>query len=317
MRDFFEILQNTNWYDPGKHNKSENTYSLYGNTFEFFSVDDSQKIRGRSRDVLFCNEANELTLSDWRQLSFRTRGPKLILDYNPSEVHHWIYTEVIPRDDCSFYKSTYKDNPHLPPELVQEIERLRDTDPEYWRIYGQGERATNRRAIYYAHKGEKPAQAKLIGYGLDWGFSADPSAMVAVYKLENSLYIEELLYEKGMTNDQIAKRIQSMNVGKTPIIADSAEPKSIAELRRYGLNVRGAEKGPDSVRNGIDLMRRNKLFYHGENLEREFQGYRWKMDRNNEILNVPEDGNDHLLDAARYCCLNLLMPKYTGKYAIQ
>ena len=316
LRDFMEILRNVGWYDESMHNRSESTYNLHGNMFEFFSVDQPQKIRGRKRDIIFCNEANELTLEDFRQISFRTTT-KLILDYNPSEVFHWIYKDVLTRDDCSFYKTTYLNNPHLGKELVEEIERLRDTDPDYWRIYGQGERATNRRAIYYAHKGERPPQAKLVGYGLDWGYSADPSAMVGVWKLDNALYVEEMLYEKGMTNDQIAKRIQSMEVGNNPIIADSAEPKSIAELRRYGLNVKGAEKGPDSVRNGIDLLRRHKLYYWGENLEREFQAYRWKMDRNNEVLNVPEYGNDHLMYAARYCALNLLMPKYTGKYHIQ
>lgn len=315
LRDFKDILMDAGWYDEANHNKSENTYELFGNTWSFYSVDMPQKIRGRSRSILYCNEVNELSLEDWLQLSFRTRD-KIICDFNPSEVFHWLWQKVIPREDCRLYRSTYRDNPHLPQSLIDEIEMLQDSDPEYWRIYGEGQRATNRRAIYMAAKSEVPPQAKLVGYGLDWGYSQDPTAMVAVHKLDNALYVEELMYEKGLTNDQIAKRIQGMGVGKNPIIADSAEPKSIAELRRYGLNVRPAEKGPDSVRNGIDLLRRHQLHYTGENLEREFHMYRWKTNRNGDILSVPQDENDHLMDAARYCCLNLLMPKYTGKYHI-
>ena len=314
MRDFIEILESQDWYNPNDHNKTEGTLKLFGNLVEFFSLDQPQKVRGRRRDILYCNEANELTLEDWRQLTFRTRD-KIILDFNPSDPFHWLY-ELPNREDCTLYKSTYKDNPFLSPELVREIELLRESDPDYWRIYGEGERATNRRAIYLATEGEKPDTAKLLGYGLDWGFTNDPTAVVAVYKQDNALYLEELLYERGLVNSEIATKLEALDLGREYIIADSAEPKSITELKRYGYNVHPSQKGPDSIRRGIDLLKRHKLHYKGQNLQKEIHTYKWKIDKEGNNVNSPEDANNHLLDAARYVCLNLLQPKYTGKYYI-
>jgi len=314
MRDFIEILESQDWYNPNDHNKTEGTLKLFGNLVEFFSLDQPQKVRGRRRDILYCNEANELTLEDWRQLTFRTRD-KIILDFNPSDPFHWLY-ELPNREDCTLYKSTYKDNPFLSPELVREIELLKESDPDYWRIYGKGERATNRRAIYLATEGKKPDTAKLLGYGLDWGFTNDPTAVVAVYKQDNALYLEELLYERGLVNSEIATKLEALDLGREYIIADSAEPKSITELKRYGYNVHPSQKGPDSIRRGIDLLKRHKLYYKGQNLQKEFHTYKWKIDKEGNNVNSPEDANNHLLDAARYVCLNLLQPKYTGKYYI-
>lgn len=314
MRDFIEILESQDWYNPNDHNKTEGTLKLFGNLVEFFSLDQPQKVRGRRRDILYCNEANELTLEDWRQLTFRTRD-KIILDFNPSDPFHWLY-ELPNREDCTLYKSTYKDNPFLSPELVREIELLKESDPDYWRIYGEGERATNRRAIYLATEGEKPDTAKLLGYGLDWGFTNDPTAVVAVYKQDNALYLEELLYERGLVNSEIATKLEALDLGREYIIADSAEPKSITELKRYGYNVHPSQKGPDSIRRGIDLLKRHKLHYKGQNLQKEIHTYKWKIDKEGNNVNSPEDANNHLLDAARYVCLNLLQPKYTGKYYI-
>ena len=145
MRDFFEILRGMHMYREEYHNKSSNEYWLNGNLIEFISLDQPQKIRGRKRDVLYLNEANELFFEDWQQLIFRTKG-KVILDYNPSDTFHWIYERVIPREDCDFYQTTYKDNPFLEDTIISEIERLKDTDEDYWRVYGLGEIVTGKHA---------------------------------------------------------------------------------------------------------------------------------------------------------------------------
>ena len=312
LRDFKEILDNAGWYSEHHHNKTEHTYSLFGTLWEFVSMDQPQKVRGRKRDILYCNEANELTLEDWRQLTFRTTW-KIIVDYNPSEPFHWLYSEVIPREDVDFFKTTYRDNPHLPKELIDEIERLKEADPDYWRIYGEGERATNRLAVYVAKRSE--VEGDLLGYGLDWGFTNDPTALVAVYKRGQELYIKELLYERGLTNSDIIQRLKDLEIPrKEYIIADSAEPKSIEEVRRAGFLIKPSKKGPDSIRNGIDLMKRHKLHYLGDNLEKEFGSYKWKTDKEGNAVSSPEDKHNHALDAARYVCLNLLSRKF-GSYS--
>lgn len=317
LKDFIEILESQGWYDENNHNKSDQTYSLFGNTIEFFSVDDGQKVRGAKRHLLYCNEANELSLEDFRQLNMRTTM-RVILDYNPSDPYHWIYDEVLSRDDCSFYQTTYLDNPYLSDEIIKEIELFRDSDPDYWAVYGLGQRASNRRAVYQADKATTvPKNAKLVGYGLDWGFSADPTAIVALYERGQEMYVQQLVYETGLTNTDIHDRLNDLGITRQDyIICDSAEPKSIEELKRRGWNVHPAKKGPDSIRKGIDQMKQFKLFYVGEDLQREFIQYKWKVDRDGRILNQPEDKHNHALDAARYVVLNLKSQKKRGEYHI-
>lgn len=316
-RDFMEILERENLYSEEFHRKSDNGYVLFGNYIEFVSIDEPQKIRGRKRDILFVNEANELSLEDWRQLLMRT-SLKVIIDYNPSDEYHWIYEEVIPRDDASFFKSTYKDNPFLDDELVAEIERLKETDENYWRIYGLGERGVNTAAVFpnWTEVEEVPARAKLLAYGLDWGFTNDPTCVIAVYHEDNSLYFEELMYQTGLHNAEIAEKIDHLREERATIIADSAEPKSIDELYRLGFNIKGAKKGPDSIRMGIDLMRRHKLHVvsSSTNVVKEFRNYRWEQDRMGHNLNRPVDKDNHAIDSIRYVCLYALQQPYSGKY---
>ena len=319
MRDFFEILQRENLYSEANHNRAEQTYKLFGNTFEFVSIDQPQKIRGRKRTVVFLNEANELALEDFRQISFRTTW-KIFMDYNPSDEFHWIYDHVLTRDDVDFFQTTYKDNPHLNEETIAEIERLKETDENYWRIYGLGERGVNTAAIFPSWDicQEIPENASLVAYGLDWGFTADPTVVVAVYRHDINLYIQEHLYRTGMTNEDIGVELERLNVGKLEIVADSAEPKSIEELYRKGFNIKPAKKGPDSVRMGIDIMKRHKIHIHAKsmNAQKEFRNYRWQEDKNAVLLNKPVDLYDHTVDAVRYVCLNKLLVKYSGKYYI-
>lgn len=316
MRDFFEILNREDAYSEELHNKSEATYILFGNLVEFISVDQPQKVRGRKRDVLFINEANELTLEDWRQLLIRTTG-NILLDYNPSEEFHWIYNDVIPRDDAAFFQTTYKDNPHLDPALIAEIERLKDADSNFWRVYGLGERGQSRSTIFnhYIQIEEIGAEWRLLAYGLDFGYTNDPTACVAVYTNGAGFLFDEVMYQTGLSNRQIA---QLLNVGKSQVVADSAEPKSIDELHGYGLNVHPAKKGPDSVRAGIQFLhsRPMSVTSRSVNLIKELRNYKWKEDKNGRVLNEPVDAFNHAIDAARYAAMfNQSNPNF-GKYRI-
>jgi phage terminase large subunit len=319
MRDFFEILRNHQLYYEEYHNKSSHEYYLNGNLVEFISLDQPQKIRGRKRQMLYINEAYELYYEDWQQLIFRTEG-KVILDYNPSDTFHWIYDKVIPRDDCDFYQTTYKDNTFLEPAIREEIERLRDTDNDYWRVYGLGERGMSRAAVFQFGTMSIPQEATLLAYGLDFGFTNDPSAMVQVYKSGDYLYIDELFYQTGMTNGDISNRLRDLGLDRrAEIFADSAEPKSIEELHRFGWNVKPTQKGADSVNAGIDMLKRHKIFItsRSKNLEKELQNYKWVEDKNGNLLNKPIDAFNHAIDALRYATYNKLSRPNYGRYAIR
>jgi phage terminase large subunit len=319
MRDFLDILRAYELYNEEYHNKSSNEYHLNGNLVEFISLDQPQKIRGRKRNLLYINEGNELFYEDWQQLVVRTDG-RIIIDYNPSDSFHWIYDRVIPREDCDFYQTTYRDNPFLDKSIVDEIERLRDTDEDYWRIYGLGERGMSRATIFQFGQAEIPQDAKLISYGLDFGYTNDPTALVAVYQLENNLYLDELIYRTGLTNRDIHSHFQSFSLDRRDeIFADSAEPKSIDELHRFGWNVKPTVKGADSVNAGIDILKRHKLFVtpRSSNLIKELQNYKWVEDKNGNLLNKPIDAFNHGIDAARYAVANKLSKPNYGRYNVR
>jgi phage terminase large subunit len=320
-KDFFNILEEHNLYNPNKHNKSELTYKLNNNEIEFISVDMPQKIRGRKRNILWLNEANEFSFEDWIQLSLRTTE-NIYLDFNPSDPYSWIYDNVINREDCTFIKSTYLDNPFLPDETIKEIERLRDLDSNYWKIYGLGDMGQPTETIFRQFEicNNIPNEAELVAIGMDFGYSNDPTAIAEVFKLNDDLYINELVYSKGLTNQDIAQRLKELNITRqTEIIADSAEPKSIEELYRQGFNVKGAKKGADSINMGIDILRRFKLHItkSSTNALNEFKYYKWLTDKNGHIVNKPATNQqDHLIDAVRYAALNKLMTNHSGKYYI-
>ena len=318
MRDFFDILRTHQQYREEFHNKSSNEYYLNGNLVEFISLDQPQKIRGRKRNLLYINEANELFFEDWQQLIFRTDG-KIILDYNPSDTFHWIYDRVIPRDDCEFFQTTYKDNPFLDQTIKDEIERLRDTDEDYWRIYGLGERGSSRATIFQFAVADEP-KGRLVSVGMDFGFTNDPTAIVKVYQDGSDLYIQELLYHTNLTNQDISEKLTEMGLTRfDEIWADSAEPKSIEELHRMGWNVKPTAKGADSVMAGIDILKRHKIFVTKEskNAIREFQNYKWQEDKNGNLLNRPIDAFNHAIDATRYATFNRLSRPNYGRYAIR
>ena len=316
MRDFLEILKRMDLYDEQHHNKSNHEYKLDSNLIEFISLDQPQKVRGRKRDLLFCNEMNELDREAFQQLAFRTTG-KIIGDLNPSDEYHWIWERLEPRDDVEIYSTTYLDNPFIDDSIRSEIELLKDTDENYWRIYGLGQRAISKATIFkYTEIDSIPDDAQLVAYGMDFGFN-DPTTLVATYKKDHNLYFKEMLYRSKMTTEDIHQYLKGVEVlGMT--YADSARPEIIEQLRRYGHKVMKSYKGANSVLAGIDLLKRYKLHVtkDSENMIKEFRSYKWKEDRAGRITNVPEDLFNHTLDAARYSCYSILSKPNFGKYYI-
>ena len=305
MRDFFSILEKENLYNPDFHHKSQYTYSLYGNTFEFISTDQPQKVRGRKREVLFMNEANEFSLEDYTQLALRTTY-KIILDYNPSDEFHWIYDVLLERDDCDFYKSTYLDNPFLEDSVVDEIERLKTLDPNYWRIYGLGERGIGVATIYnhWEYIDKIPKSYDEVVYGLDFGYN-NPSALVKIYIKDQVIYAQEIMYKKHLTTPDLIEQLKTFDIGRKTVWCDSAEPKTIKEIANAGFVVKPADK---NVKKGIDKIKSLQIFIDKEstNLLKEIKTYKWKQDRDGKVLDEAVKIHDHLMDAMRYAVYNHL-----------
>ena len=323
IRDFIEILKNSNWYDKIEHNKTKKTFKFRNRLVEFIGADDQQKLRGAKRNILYCNEANELEYKqEFFQLLMRTEN-KIFVDFNPDDEQVWINQELeIKRanevGDVDVIVSNYKDNTFLPESLVKEIEYLQHTDKEFWKIYGLGEYG-NISGLIYENVSfiNKMPDCKLIAYGLDFGYSLDPSACVGVYRLGDELYLQEILYEKGLTNQDLAERLKPI-VGRAEVICDSAEPKSIEELYRLGLNSKPAVKGRDSILNGIDILKRFKInVVNSSNLKKEFRSYKWAVDKYGNSLQKPVDKFNHLLDALRYVALIHLKQHNRGWYSIR
>lgn len=316
MRDFFEIVESQDWYNVASHNKSEGTYKLFGNLVEFISVDQPQKVRGRKRDVLYINEANEISLEDWRQLILRTKE-RIIIDFNPSDEFHWIYDQVITRPDADFFQTTYLDNPFLDQNTIDEIERLKDVDENFWRVYGLGERGTSKATIFthYKEVDQIPEGFKLYNIGLDFGYTADPTSIVEIYHNGEGYLMNEVVYSTGMSNQEIAKVLRDYNV---PVIADSAEPKSIDEIHKYGVNIHPCLKGADSIRSGIQFMKSKPLMITSRSVNgiKELRNYKYQEDKNGKVINKPVDAFNHFIDASRYAITwRQLRPNY-GQYAV-
>lgn len=304
-RDLITILEETGIYYLGVHNKAENTFRYNNHLIEFLSVDEPQKIRGRKRNIAFLNEANELTIEDFRQINMRTTD-YIIIDFNPSDPIHWIYEDIIPREDCDTWITTYKDNKFLSKEIVHEIERMRERDPDYWRVYGEGQKAVfsarqifnNWQFIPYA---DFPEFDETV-IGIDFGFSNDELAILEVGRINDRLYVHELCYEKGKTNQDIADFLKERGLDQTLAFADSAEPKSIEELKRLGCWVKEAIKGQGSINAGISLIKEFDVYvsHQSTNLAREYSTYYWTELKDGTIINKPIDRNNHLMDALRY-----------------
>ena len=314
LRDLKEVLILFNMYDPDKWHVSDGYYELGTNTIEWFSCDDETKLRGRKRDYLFLNEATEIAYDEYVQLLLRT-SDRITIDFNPSLWKSWIY-DLEGNDDVLYTITTYKDNPFLPQVQVDEIEKLKDKDPNLWRVFGLGQKGVPTRVVFthQQYYGQLPDGAKLLAYGIDFGYN-DPSVLAAVYKMNDNIYCQELLYLKNITIPDFIykiKDIEGINF-YDDFICDSANPQAIEEMRRNGLNAKPVKK--DTILSGIDQIKRNNFYVHVEskNLMEELQTYVWKNDKNGNNLDEPEDKNNHLLDAIRYV-LQMKAMRNTGVY---
>jgi phage terminase large subunit len=327
MRDFMKIMTVTGRFNAARWNATDFRYKFAnGSYIEFFSADDDSKLRGARRDRLYMNEANNLSFHAYTELAARTKQ-SVILDWNPVN-EFWFHSELMQDEDVDFLILTYKDNEACPKSARDFIEKARvkaDTS-EYWanwyKVYGLGQVGTLQGAIYEDFEvveGIDVSRAKFVALGLDWGFSNDPTALVAIYRQGDCLLIQELLYSTGLTNQDIADKLRSLGITRAwEIVADSAEPKSIEEIYRLGFNIKPAEKGPDSVRNGIDILKRFKLQVTKDstNLIKELRSYTWATDKEGKNTGVPIDSFNHACDAMRYVALNKLRVSNSGKYVV-
>lgn len=315
LKDLIQVLEMFGLYDPNKFHKQEGYYELGTNIINWFSVDEPQKLRGSKRDYLYCNEANELKIEDWNQLIFRTTD-KVICDLNPSELSCWVY-DLEDRDDCYYFKTTWRDNPFVDENIIKELEGLKDKDENLYRIYSLGEKGIATTLVFNKFNTiEKiPPQARLLGRGMDWGYN-DPTTLIEVYIDGDTIYLNELLYSKGLTMPDIIHKLNELGIERTDTIwCDSANPQNIEELRRNKYNAKPVNKR--SILHGIDLMRRHHIFItqKSKNVFYEFGSYKWKTDKDGHLLDVPQDEYNHSIDAARYV-LESELNKRTGKITI-
>lgn len=301
IRDFKNIMEAHHYWRDTNWSVQDSTYTFEtGSRIEFFSSDNGDKLRGARRDRLFMNESNNQEFEAFNQLEVRTKE-FVFLDWNPSN-EFWFYTDVLnKRDDVEFITLTYLDNEALSTEIVQSIEQ-RKNNKRWWTVYGEGKLGEVEGKIYKDWQiiDEIPHEARLERRGMDFGYTNDPTAIVDIYKYNGGFILDEVTYQKGLSNKQIADIL--INKEKILTIADSAEPKSIDELCSYGINIIGATKGPDSIRQGIQILQdqRISITKRSLNIIKEYRNYMWKEDRNGKILNEPEGGMDHAMDAIRY-----------------
>jgi phage terminase large subunit len=313
LRDLKEILLMFDVYDQEKWHSVDGYYELGTNIIEWFSVDDETKLRGRKRDYLFINEGTEVSYDEYIQLILRTSG-LVVIDLNPSLWKSWIY-DLEGQDDVQYNMVTYKDNPFLPQVQVDEIEKLKERDPNLWRIFGLGLKGVPTKMVF-THQQiyvDLPQGAKLLGYGIDFGFN-DPSTLVKVSKFNDNIFCEEMLYLKNVTITDFIYKIKDLGINLSDdFIADSASPQSIEELRRSGINCKPVKK--NSILHGIDMIKRSNFFVHGfsKNLQEELQSYIWKTDKNGNNLDEPVDSDNHLIDGIRYV-LEMKVHRNTGVY---
>ena len=304
MRDFKNIMKEHNYWKESNWYVQDSTYTFEtGSTMEFFSADSGDKLRGARRDRLFINECNNITFDAFEQLEVRTKD-FIFLDWNPTN-EFWFYTEIKDkRNDVDHIKLNYLDNEALDDNVVKSIEQ-RKNRKGWWKVYGLGELGEVEGKIYRDWTivdDEIDRKARLERLGIDFGYSNDPTAIVAVYYLNGAFVLDELAYLRGLSNKRIADIIINNGMENILSVADSSEPKSIDEIRGYGVNIQPAEKGKDSVCNGIQLVQDQKIEVtkRSVNIIKEYRNYLWKTDKDGVILNVPEHQFSHSMDAVRY-----------------
>jgi phage terminase large subunit len=343
IKDFIKIMKATGRWQEGRYNKTDRVYTFANGSYvEFFSADSEGRVRGPRRNVLYINECNNLLFETYYQLAIRT-DLEIWLDYNPSN-EFWAHTELAEDPDVEELTLTYKDNEALSPAIVKEIEKNKTKafhKPEmqehelfaesniksgywanWWKVYGLGKLGSLDGVVFSNWRivQSVPVEAKMLGYGQDFGFTSDPAALVAVYSYDGKIVLDELIYKRGLINAELVKEYKLVGVkSNVPIWADKAEPKSIKEISGYGYRIAGAEKGPDSVNFGIDLLQGYEILVTAEstNLISELRSYIWEKDKSTGLnTNAPQDANNHAIDAVRYLAVMMLtnyQPNYKGR----
>jgi phage terminase large subunit len=305
LKDFKKIMQSTNRWIEDNFARSLLTYTFTnGSYIEFFGADQPDKLRGPRRNILYMNECNNINFEAYQQLSIRT-SDEVWLDYNPTH-EFWAHTELIGDEDSEVLQLTYKDNEALSPMIVKEIEKAKEKAntsnywANWWQVYGLGNLGSLDGVVFdnWSQIDTIPEEARLIGLGMDFGYSNDPTAIVEVYTWNGKRILNEVCYRTGLVNSEIAKMLPSGII----VYADSAEPKSIEEIRRAGIYIKGVTKGKDSIMFGISTMHSQEYLItkNSTNVINEFRYYCWDKDRNGKKLNKPIDNFNHAIDAIRY-----------------
>ena len=324
LKDFIKIMIDTNRWVQSNFNKSLLKYTFSnGSYIEFFSTDQPDRLRGARRHRLYINECNNTNFEAYMQLSIRTRDV-IWLDWNPTH-EFWANTELNDDNDIESITLTYKDNEALSQNIVKEIEKAREKGKEskywanWWRVYGLGLQGSLEGVILknWQTVDRLPPESKYIASGMDFGYTNDPTTLVDVYIYNNQYIFNEVIYQTGLLNNDIANKIKSDGIQRL-IYADSAEPKSIEEIRRHGIRIYGADKGKDSIVHGIDLLQQEnfKVTKKSTNLIKELRGYTWDTDKNGKAINKPIDYLNHAIDAIRYFAI-MKMKTNSGKYSIR
>ena len=341
LKDFLKIMKATGRYIDQNYNRTLLTYTFSnGSYIEFFSADQEDKVRGPRRNILYINECNNINFETYHQLAIRT-DMEIWLDYNPTN-EFWIHTELKDDEDSEELILTYKDNEALADSIIKEIEKAlgkgfnnpnlpeselfheRNIKNSYWsnwwRVYGMGLVGSLEGVIFsnWYQINKVPDGAKLLGYGMDFGFTNDPTTLIGVYQFDGKLVLDEVIYSTGLLNSDIISLLKKNGItSKDSIYADSAEPKTIEEIRRSGFNIRGADKGKDSVSFGLDLLQQYEILItsRSTNMVKEFRSYCWDKDKFGNTLNKPIDDFNHTIDAARYLAI-MKLKKRTASWSV-
>lgn len=312
IRDSFSIIEQTPFIRANLigYNQTDRVLTFKnGSVVEFTSYQNPQDAKSGKRQVLFMNEANGIPYPIYKELEIRT-DERVYLDYNPN-TEFWVHEKLIGTPNTAYFISNYEHNPFVSPNIVESILKLKKSDPMLWRVYGLGQTGKVEGVIFDYSVCEKlPDQLDKVAYGLDFGFSVDPTSLVMCGVSDGEVYGQELLYQIGMTNREIHYMFLELGIKKNSMIfADSADPKSIKELRLFGWNIIPADKGADSINFSIDLIKqRGKIHItrDSKNWLKEAQNYKWRELKTGEKVNKPIDAFNHAWDACRYWALGML-----------
>ena len=327
MKDFKKIMVETGRFFDDRWNATDFKYTFAnGSQIEFFSADNDAKLRGARRDWLYMNEANNMNFHSYTELASRTKKG-VYLDWNPTDAF-WFHDELINDADVDFLIINYLDNEACPESALNFINKAKqkaDAGSGFWsnwyRVYGLGEIGSLEGVVFnnWTQCDKIPKDAEFISYGLDWGFTNDPTSLIEVYRYESKIYVNELIYQTQLTNSDIVGKLKALDVKTSQcIVADSAEPKSIQDLTNAGYYVEPARKGPDSIKASIDRLQQYNIVVtkNSLNLIKELRQYKWAKDREGKALNAPEDVMNHAIDCLRYVGLNKLSQfENSGEYS--